>query len=69
MFTGKAILFATNKLPRMKREFSIVISIKGKNGRKKRKVSHKELLEELRNGTADSFRKMMHGHWQPHFDT
>ena len=38
-----------------------------KNGRRKGEVSHKELLEELRMGTPDSFRKKMREHLQPHF--
>ncbi|MCK4959322.1 MAG: FadR family transcriptional regulator, partial [Planctomycetes bacterium] len=39
-----------------------------KNGRRKSEVSHRDLLEELRKGTPDSFRKKMREHLQPHFD-
>jgi DNA-binding FadR family transcriptional regulator len=39
-----------------------------KSGRRKGEVSHRDLLEELRKGTPDSFRKKMRGHLQPHFD-
>ena len=34
----------------------------------KESVSHRDLLEELRNGTAESFRRKMREHLQPHFN-
>jgi len=37
------------------------------NGRRKGEASHRELLEELRSGNPDSFRKKMREHLQPHF--
>ena len=37
------------------------------NGRSKGEASHRDLLEELRSGNPDSFRKKMRGHLQPHF--
>ena len=37
------------------------------NGRRKGKASHRDLLEELRSGSPDSFRKRMREHLQPHF--
>ncbi len=39
-----------------------------KNGHRKGEISHRDLWEELRNGTPDSFRKKMREHLQPHFD-
>ena len=39
-----------------------------KNDRRKREVSHRDLLKELRTGTPDSFRKKMREHLRPHFD-
>jgi GntR family transcriptional repressor for pyruvate dehydrogenase complex len=37
------------------------------NGRRKGEASHRDLLEELRSGNPDSFRKKMREHLQPHF--
>jgi len=37
------------------------------NGRCKGEASHRDLLEELRSGNPDSFRKKMREHLQPHF--
>jgi len=37
------------------------------NGRHKGEASHRDLLEELRSGNQDSFRKKMRKHLQPHF--
>ncbi len=37
------------------------------NGRRKGEASHRDLLEELRSGSPDSFRKRMREHLQPHF--
>jgi len=37
------------------------------NGRHKGEASHRDLLEELRSGNPDSFRKKMRKHFQPHF--
>ena len=37
------------------------------NGRRKGEASHRDLLEELRAGDPDSFRKKMREHLQPHF--
>jgi len=37
------------------------------NGRRKGQASHRDLLEELRSGSPDSFRKRMREHLQPHF--
>lgn len=37
------------------------------NGRHKGEASHRDLLEELRSGSPDSFRKRMREHLQPHF--
>ena len=36
-------------------------------GRRKGEASHRDLLEELRSGNPDSFRKKMREHLQPHF--
>ena len=38
-----------------------------RNGRRKGEASHRDLLEELRSGDPDSFRKKMREHLQPHF--
>ena len=38
-----------------------------KNGHLKSEVTHSDLLEELRNGAPDSFRKKMREHLEPHF--
>jgi len=38
-----------------------------RNGRRKGQASHRDLLEELRSGSPDSFRKKMREHLQPHF--
>lgn len=38
-----------------------------RNGRRKGQASHRDLLEELRSGSPDSFRKRMREHLQPHF--
>lgn len=38
-----------------------------RNGRCKTEASHGDLLEELRSGSPDSFRKRMRAHLQPHF--
>jgi len=38
-----------------------------RNGRRKGDASHRDLLEELRSGNPDSFRKKMREHLQPHF--
>ena len=37
------------------------------NGRRKGEASHRDLLEELRAGDPDSFRRKMREHLQPHF--
>jgi DNA-binding GntR family transcriptional regulator len=37
------------------------------NGRCEGEASHRDLLEELRCGNPDSFRKKMREHLQPHF--
>ena len=38
-----------------------------RNGRREGETSHRDLLEELRSGNPDSFRKKMREHLQPHF--
>jgi len=38
-----------------------------RNGRRKGDASHRDLLEELRSGSPDGFRKKMRNHLQPHF--
>jgi GntR family transcriptional repressor for pyruvate dehydrogenase complex len=38
-----------------------------RNGRRKGDASHRDLLEELRSGNPDGFRKKMRNHLQPHF--
>ena len=38
-----------------------------RNGRRKGEASHRDLLEELRSGNPDNFRKKMREHLQPHF--
>ena len=38
-----------------------------RNGRRKGETSHRDLLEELRSGNPDGFRKKMREHLQPHF--
>jgi DNA-binding FadR family transcriptional regulator len=37
------------------------------SGRRKTAASHRDLLEELRSGSPDTFRKKMREHLQPHF--
>jgi GntR family transcriptional repressor for pyruvate dehydrogenase complex len=39
-----------------------------KNGRSKGSASHRDLLEELRNGSPESFRKKMRAHLKPHLE-
>lgn len=48
--------------------FQEAVKREGKNGRRKGEVSHRDLLEELRTGTPDSFQKSMREHLSPHFD-
>lgn len=47
--------------------FREAVNRERKNGRRKGGFSHRDLLEELRSGNPDSFRKKMREHLKPHF--
>ena len=47
--------------------FRRAVRIEQVSGRRKGQASHRDLLEELRSGNPDSFRKKMREHLQPHF--
>ena len=47
--------------------FQQVFKRERKTGRQTGKADHAKLLQELRNGTPESFRKAMRDHLDPHF--
>ena len=47
--------------------FQDAVKREERNGRRKGEASHRDLLEELRSGNPDGFRRKMREHLQPHF--